>query len=438
MGSPASREGSVNPSDSQRAGPEALARLVLRCRELSTFLDSALPQLPAREETPFLYGQLDDVLQRLQSGLRQLVVEEPAHQGEKGSFLRRLAGRKPREAQPRRSEPLYDLQGNAWTIPVTELVGFLSHSMKSGLLWVNSAQETFVLEFSKGDLVHATSNAPPAAFRLGEILLNEKLLEADELARMLDLAKAADDLLGSYLLRTGRLRHTDLQRALAIQVQQLFHRLMDADNALYRFQEGAQLLRSQSLEVNITHLLLESARKKDEERQKHEAPKASAGVAVAGPAASSTASVPTEPAEEAAEPEPAEPGPGPDEPAVPTTSELFAAILAAPQPTPPAPLPRESRATESEAIESAPTELEVTEIEVIELEVTEPEAIEPEASEIEVILLEASEPEATEPEAIPDVAAETATPEPPPALPSAEPDAVATTGDPAEETTPSA
>jgi hypothetical protein len=67
-----------------------------------------------------------------------------------------------------------------------------------------------------------------------------------------------------------------MQRALSIQVQQLFHRLMDAENALYRFQEGAQLLRSQGLEVNITHLLLESARKKDEERQRSETQKSPA------------------------------------------------------------------------------------------------------------------------------------------------------------------
>ncbi len=265
MGSSVPREGSAPGSPPPSAAPETLARLVLRCRELSAFLDAAVPSLPAREETPFLYGQLDEVLQRLQASLRPLQVGE--HATDKGaSFLRRLAGKKTRE--PRKSEPRYDLQGNAWTIPVTELVGFLSHSGKSGLLWVTSPAETFVLEFARGNLVHATSNAPPVAYRLGEILLSEGLLSAAELAEVIDYAKAADDLLGSYLVRTGRMQHADLQRALAIQVQQLFHRLMDAENALYRFQEGAQLLRSQSLEVNITQLLLESARIKDEERQR--------------------------------------------------------------------------------------------------------------------------------------------------------------------------
>jgi hypothetical protein len=243
--------------------PEVLARLVLRCRDLANTLEASLGRLPSRADTPFLHSQLDDVIKRLHSALRPLSREEAPAERSAG-FLRRLR----RPAPERKCEPRYDLEGSAWTIPVTDLVGFLSHSGKSGLLWVTAAEETFVLEFARGALVHATSNAPPAEFRLGEILLSEKMVEPSELAQLLEHAKSADDLLGSYLLRTGRLKHSDVQRALAIQVQQLFHRLMEAENALYRFQEGAQLLRSQGLEVNITQLLLESARKKDEERQK--------------------------------------------------------------------------------------------------------------------------------------------------------------------------
>jgi len=269
MGSPAPHPSPVVISDASSSSPEILARVILRCRELAGFLDKALPLLPGRTDTPFLYGQLDDALKRLHASLRPLVAEELAQAVKGGGLLRRLAGKKPREAR-KKGEARYDLEGNSWTIPVTELVGFLSHSGKSGLLWITSAAETFVLEFARGSLVHATSNAQPVAFRLGEILLEQRLIEQAELTRLIDAAKSADDMLGSYLVRSGRLRHEDLQRALAIQVQQLFHRLMDAENALYRFQEGAQLLRSYGLEVNITQLLLESARKKDEARQRSE------------------------------------------------------------------------------------------------------------------------------------------------------------------------
>lgn len=271
---------STNPEAKLASSPpETLARVVLRCRDVAIFLEESLAALPPRPAAPFLHGQLEAVLDRLQACLRAYAKADVV--GEKsGGFLRRFTGRREREPM-RKSDPRYDLEGNAWTIPVTELVGFLSHSGKSGLLWVTSPSETFVLEFARGSLVHATSNAPPAAFRLGEILLSEKLLAPEELAQVIQHARAADDLLGSYLMRSGRLRQADLQRVLSIQVQQLFHRLMDADNAFYRFQEGAQLLKSESLEVNITHLLLESARKKDEERQRSESP----GTAPADPLA---------------------------------------------------------------------------------------------------------------------------------------------------------
>jgi hypothetical protein len=250
----------------QDAGPEELARLVLRANELARQLDLSLEKLPPRSDTPFLYGQLDDVLRRLSVQLRQLGHEERAKE-EKGVFSRLFSSAKKARPAPVAGEARYDLEGNARTIPVTELVNFLSHSGKSGLLWVTAPSETFVLEFARGNLVHATTNNPPEPFRLGAILVREKMLTPTELDEAVAHARAADDLLGSFLVRGGKLSHAELQRVLTIQVQEMFHRLMDADNALYRFQDGAQLLRSQGLEVNITSLLLESARKKDELRQ---------------------------------------------------------------------------------------------------------------------------------------------------------------------------
>lgn len=266
------------------AGPEELARIVLRCNELTRQLDASLGKLPTRGETPFLYGQLDDVLRKLTAQLRQFGQEEKPKE-EKGVFSRLFSAKKARPT-PSAAEARYDLEGNAWTIPVTELVNFLSHSGKSGLLWVTSPSETFVLEFARGSLVHATTNNPPEPFRLGAILVREQMLLPEDLEQAIAHARAADDLLGSHLERSGKLQHAELQRVLTIQVQEMFHRLMDADNALFRFQDGAQLLRSQGLEVNITSLLLESARKKDELRNAAQQ-KEDELAALDGPAASS-------------------------------------------------------------------------------------------------------------------------------------------------------
>src|ERR1041385_8914506 len=107
MGSPAPQTSPVSISDVSATSPEALARVILRCRELAGFLEKALPMLPTRGDTPFLYGQLDDALKRLHTSLRPLVAEEFGQAEKTGGFLRRLAGRKSREA-PRKSETRYD------------------------------------------------------------------------------------------------------------------------------------------------------------------------------------------------------------------------------------------------------------------------------------------------------------------------------------------
>src|SRR5262245_7070541 len=108
MESPVPQTKPVSLSDVSATSPEALARVILRCRELAGFLEKALPLLPTRSDTPFLYGQLDDALKRLQVSLRPLVAEELAQVDKGGGFLRRLAGKKAREA-PRKSETRYDL-----------------------------------------------------------------------------------------------------------------------------------------------------------------------------------------------------------------------------------------------------------------------------------------------------------------------------------------
>ncbi|MSR61550.1 MAG: DUF4388 domain-containing protein [Planctomycetes bacterium] len=250
------RESRLEPQAS-----EELARLVLACRDLALRIDAVVEDLPARALAPFLYGQLDAAV----DGLRHVLTRLSAQEDERHGLLHQLLGT--RKKRPTPTEAGADLQGNAWTIAVGELVNFLAHAEKTGVLHVVAQGETFLLEFARGTLVHASSNAAPKEQRLGAILEREGLLVPDELEASLLAAAEAEDLLGSFLVRRGRLSSETLARALVLQTQELFHRLMDADNAVYRFQEGVRLLHSQNLEVNIVQLLLESARKKDEGAQ---------------------------------------------------------------------------------------------------------------------------------------------------------------------------
>ena len=70
--------------------------------------------------------------------------------------------------------------------------------------------------------------------------------------------------LGGFLIARGHVREEDVKSALSRQVQSLFDRLLEIGNAVYRFQEGVDIEDAEELQLNVTHLLLESARQLDE------------------------------------------------------------------------------------------------------------------------------------------------------------------------------
>lgn len=261
MDSPQSEETPIDP--------EALARVVLQCREFHAHLKGLEGTLPAREETPFLYRQLDEVADMLHETLRTLGGDVPILMQDvrapgffnrlKKSFTRLTGGKM------KIDDGVVDLQGNAWTIPTPEVIGFLANSHKTGVLWVHTYRENFMIEIRNGCLVNATSDRTPDGMRLGEIFVEMEIFDDDAVQRHVELAAESGQPLGSYLLSAEVIDEHELRQALSTQVQSLFHRLMQAENALYRFQEGMEVTSAKDLDLNVTSLLLESARVLDEE-----------------------------------------------------------------------------------------------------------------------------------------------------------------------------
>ena len=91
------------------------------------------------------------------------------------------------------------------------------------------------------------------------------ILDAAAIERHVEAAAEVSRPLGTYLLSAEVIDEQELRQALSIQVQSLFHRLMKAENALYRFQEGVKVTAARDLDLNVTGLLLGSARVADEE-----------------------------------------------------------------------------------------------------------------------------------------------------------------------------
>lgn len=156
------------------------------------------------------------------------------------------------------------LFGDGRSILVVEILGMLSNLAKSGLVWVTTARERFLLQLEEGRIVYAQSDRPPPGCRLGEILIARGVLDEDGLAEAIAGARLAHQPLGAWLLAANRVATSHVHDALREQVQQIFNRMFAATDSTYQFEDGKRLNDSDDVRLNVVQLLLESARVQDE------------------------------------------------------------------------------------------------------------------------------------------------------------------------------
>lgn len=178
-----------------------------------------------------------------------------------GAAVTELAGPPPTDAQDRSTSYL---RGHGRAIAVPEILGFVSGLRKSGRLRIEAPDESFLVELFRGDLVHAESDLPLAGGLLGDIFLEQGAIDRDRLEMIARYQEVERRRLGQLLLERGHISRQQLSLALSVQVQRLFHRMWSARDVRYCFEEGAQLEMGEDVRLDVTALLLESARTSDE------------------------------------------------------------------------------------------------------------------------------------------------------------------------------
>lgn len=254
----------------------SIQRLVESCLNLCTEIDGRAAALPA-EKGSFLVNNLGDAMRQVELILRVLDEEtaDSKQKEERKGFLKRLFGREEDEEPSKQTRVDFTLpdfnvskqglQGNVATIPMAELLSFLAFSKKTGVLWVDSPDENFLLGMVQGQLMHANSDRTPEGLRLGEILVGLGCLTRRQLERFISQIGKDQPVTGDKLVEGGMISKEELRSALLYQVQQLFHRLVKTKNAMFRFREGMEVMLSHQVSLDINSLLLDNARALDEE-----------------------------------------------------------------------------------------------------------------------------------------------------------------------------
>ena len=260
--------------------PDTITQLVDTCVNLCTDIESRVSKLP-KEKGDFLVNNLGDALRQVELVLRVLDEEtaDSERKDERKGFLQRLFSRedgdeaKSKESAENFTMPDFNvskqgLQGNVATIPMAELLSFLAFSKKTGVLWVDSYKENFLIGMVNGELCHANSDRTPEGLRLGEILVGLGCLTRRQLERFIEQIGSNQPVTGDKLVENGMISEEELRNALLYQTQQLFYRLIKIKDAMFRFREGMEVMLSHRVQLDINSLLLDNARALDEEDNK--------------------------------------------------------------------------------------------------------------------------------------------------------------------------
>lgn len=160
------------------------------------------------------------------------------------------------------------LQGTTRIFSLPEILGLVSNTSSTGVLWVQGEEENFLLQIEDGAVVYARADNPPDDARLGEILIEQGALERTELDEFLRTASSCGKPLGQQLVEQEVIDEEQLRKAIAVQIQAIFERLVSTGKALFQFTDVLRITREVRPGLNITPLLLEGARLVDERKKK--------------------------------------------------------------------------------------------------------------------------------------------------------------------------
>ncbi len=168
----------------------------------------------------------------------------------------------PAAPSPRAAQAL--LRGSNKCLPVATVLELLSTQGKSGSLRVSTEEENFTLDLVDGDIVHTATDRPSADLLLGNILVERGAVTQEDLDDFLARMGQSTEKIGDALQREELATVHDLQAALEQQVQARFNRIFTAEQATYYFYEQQLTPTDDHIRMNVTQLLLESARCSDE------------------------------------------------------------------------------------------------------------------------------------------------------------------------------
>jgi hypothetical protein len=125
------------------------------------------------------------------------------------------------------------LTGDLSTMPLPDLLQWLSSAAKTGMLQVERNKLTRWIQFEDGHVAGCSSDDPPQ--RLGQFLLSRELITAEQLREALAAQEGSGKHLGLTLVELGYLAPDNLSAHLEAKAEETIYSIFDWDDGIFRF-----------------------------------------------------------------------------------------------------------------------------------------------------------------------------------------------------------
>jgi len=158
------------------------------------------------------------------------------------------------------------LSGTLKDFALPDIFQLIGMQRKTGLLTLESDRETVTVVFEQGMVVHADSTVRRLDDLLGSVLVRQGKIRKDVLEEALSKQKVSMQRLGFILVSQGYISRDDLKGALSEQVQQIVFRVFRWKSGRYHFDPAAETDydRENVQPVSTDHILMEGIRRVDE------------------------------------------------------------------------------------------------------------------------------------------------------------------------------
>ncbi|MGZ8867203.1 MAG: DUF4388 domain-containing protein [Thermoanaerobaculia bacterium] len=155
------------------------------------------------------------------------------------------------------------IQGNLATMPVPELLMWISQYQKTGTLEICTSRATETMAFENGELIFSSSSDPDAT--LGRLLMDNGIVTEDMHSRARDLRKTKSIAVAKALLDLQFLTEEQLLRYLRKKAEKELFDICDAVEGEFKFMErDLPKLDLLPMRVDVSRMLLRVTQDRDE------------------------------------------------------------------------------------------------------------------------------------------------------------------------------